>query len=183
MPKNKFTRGPRGVVCPKCQTDDWTHYRWRGQWKGWRCHECRRLRCVAWYAKNRDHEIAYHRERYRTNPGPYKALQMRLHALHPERPLFYRAKRRAKETGVPFALEMADILIPETCPVLGIPILSGVGHGYRNGNGPSLDRMNPALGYVPGNVCVISERANRIKNDGTVAEHRAIADWMEREGA
>ena len=28
--------------------------------------------------------------------------------------------------------------------------------------------------------CVISHRANSIKNNGTVEEHRKIADWMEK---
>jgi hypothetical protein len=44
---------------------------------------------------------------------------------------------------------------------------------------PSLDKINPELGYVPGNVAIISYRANRIKNNGTAEEHRLIADWMD----
>lgn len=35
-----------------------------------------------------------------------------------------------------------------------------------------------AEGYVPGNVEVISFRANRIKNNGTADEHERIAQWM-----
>lgn len=43
----------------------------------------------------------------------------------------------------------------------------------------SLDRIVPSLGYVPGNVAVISHRANRIKSDATADELRAVADWLD----
>lgn len=49
---------------------------------------------------------------------------------------------------------------------------------YRD-NSPSLDKLIPDLGYVKGNVAVISWRANRFKSDGTLEEIRMIADWME----
>ena len=48
---------------------------------------------------------------------------------------------------------------------------------------PSLDRLVPALGYVKGNVQVISWRANKLKGEGTAEDHRLIAEWMERNGA
>lgn len=35
---------------------------------------------------------------------------------------------------------------------------------------PTLDRIIPKLGYVPGNVIIVSARANRIRNDATVDE-------------
>ena len=34
--------------------------------------------------------------------------------------------------------------------------------------GPSLDRRDTSLGYVKGNVEIISRKANRMKNDGTL---------------
>lgn len=40
-----------------------------------------------------------------------------------------------------------------------------VGQGGHHPCSPSLDRRDPALGYVPGNVWVISNRANTMKND------------------
>jgi hypothetical protein len=42
-----------------------------------------------------------------------------------------------------------------------------------------VDRINPALGYVPGNIAVISWRANNLKRDAAAAELRRIADWMD----
>ncbi len=43
---------------------------------------------------------------------------------------------------------------------------------------PTLDRIDPRKGYIPGNVVVISYRANVIKGDGLPAEHRAIAKYI-----
>ena len=39
---------------------------------------------------------------------------------------------------------------------------------------PSLDRIVPELGYVKGNIRVISNRANHLKSDATLEEHRKI---------
>jgi hypothetical protein len=41
----------------------------------------------------------------------------------------------------------------------------------------SLDRRDNSLGYISGNVFIISLRANMLKSDGTPDEHRAIAKW------
>lgn len=82
--------------------------------------------------------------------------------------------------GVPFNLTAEDLVIPARCPILGIPIaVQQLGKRQPHDNSLSLDRIIPELGYVKGNVAVISQRANRIKNDGTAAELRAIAEWME----
>lgn len=71
-------------------------------------------------------------------------------------------RARAKKVGVSFDLTALDLIIPRVCPVLGIPITLG---GRGNPNGPSVDRIIPALGYVKGNVRVISFRANHLKSD------------------
>lgn len=42
---------------------------------------------------------------------------------------------------------------------------------------PSLDRIRGDLGYVPGNIIVISNRANRIKSDASIRELRDIASF------
>lgn len=41
-----------------------------------------------------------------------------------------------------------------------------------------MDRIIPELGYTKGNVVVISFRANRLKNDATYEELRALADYV-----
>ena len=88
------------------------------------------------------------------------------------------AKTRAAIAKVPFSLTADDIVIPHVCPALGIPLI--VGQEQATDNSPSLDRVLPLLGYVAGNVIVISNRANRIKNNATIPELRAIADFFEK---
>lgn len=95
----------------------------------------------------------------------------------PAQYLWEKARRRAKAAGLPFTIDKADVVIPEVCPVLGIPI---VVLSKTRDNSPNLDRRVGHLGYVPGNVAVISQRANRIKNDATLEELRAIVRWLER---
>lgn len=99
----------------------------------------------------------------------------------PERYMAAAARKRARTHGLPFALTAADIVIPSHCPVLGIELVRGV--GAAGPASPSLDKVVPALGYVPGNVQVISHRANVIKRDGTLEELEALADWMRRQVA
>lgn len=91
------------------------------------------------------------------------------------------AKARAKEKNVPFEIERGDIFVPEFCPVLGIRLAHSWGHGPKDET-PSLDRIKPSKGYVRGNIAVISNRANRMKSDGTAEEHERIAAWMRSQG-
>ena len=93
------------------------------------------------------------------------------------------ARRRAKRDGLPFDLTHEDITIPERCPALGIPLApSTAGRQGGDDASPSLDRLVPELGYVPGNVRVISRRANSIKQNAAPDELLAVAAWMETEG-
>lgn len=90
---------------------------------------------------------------------------------------FFGRRRDAEKSGIPFSITLEDLLpLPEHCPVLGIPLLFG-GLGGTN-NSPSIDRIVPSLGYVPGNVIVMSLKANRIKNDATLDELEAVANFV-----
>jgi hypothetical protein len=97
----------------------------------------------------------------------------------PEGKLFTAARVRAQDQGVPFGITVDDIVIPAKCPVLGLPLESGQG-GWTDAS-PSLDKIIPELGYVPGNIAVISWRANRLKSDGTLEELKAIVEWMNKQ--
>lgn len=90
------------------------------------------------------------------------------------------AKYRAKARLIPFTISPYDINIPTHCPVLGIPLFKSPS-GRRADNSPSLDRIRPELGYVPGNIRVISDRANRLKSDATLEESRLIYEYQLRE--
>ena len=80
--------------------------------------------------------------------------------------IWRRIKDTAKQRGLEFDLTEEDIIIPTHCPLLNIP-LDFNGSRY---NSPSLDRIDNTKGYVKGNVWVISELANRMKNGATIEQ-------------
>jgi hypothetical protein len=100
---------------------------------------------------------------------------------HPVRFMLESAKHRAKRKGVPFNLTEADIEIPTHCPALGVPLVTrerGDSTTFDYPYSPSLDRIRPELGYVRGNVVVISDLANRIKHTATADQIEAVAHWL-----
>ena len=86
--------------------------------------------------------------------------------------LITQARARAKKRGLPCTITKEDLVVPERCPTLRILLNQGdLQSAY------SLDRVRPSLGYVPGNVRVISFRANSIKRDATPEEIQGVADY------
>lgn len=94
---------------------------------------------------------------------------------NPELKMVYSARNRSKTHNVPCTIAATDIHIPKYCPVLGIELVMSNKVTVAT---PSLDRIIPELGYVPGNICVISYRANRIKNDASLSEVIAVAQYI-----
>lgn len=90
--------------------------------------------------------------------------------------LFMSAKHRAKKKGLPFEIDIDDIIIPETCPVLGIKLC--IDNRKTNGDSPSLDQKKAGLGYTKDNIQIISWRANKIKSDATIEEIEAVLAYM-----
>lgn len=90
---------------------------------------------------------------------------------------FTRKRQNAKQTGWEWDIVMSDLDWPTHCPILGLEL--DYFAECRMENSPSFDRIDNTKGYVQGNVQVISWRANRIKNDGTAAEHRRIAEYLD----
>lgn len=82
--------------------------------------------------------------------------------------LLYKAKLRAKEKGLEFTITRDDVHIPTHCPILGEPIQ--VRASTFNRWAPSLDRIDNSLGYIPGNVRIISWQANYVKGNMTVEQ-------------
>ena len=94
----------------------------------------------------------------------------------PEYQMWARAKRRAEVDGLPFDLDPTEINIPDCCPVFGWPL--EIGDGASQNTSPSLDKLDPAKGYVQGNVWVISHLANRIKNNATLEQLEAVTSAL-----
>jgi len=99
------------------------------------------------------------------------------HRDDPARSYCLAAKGRARRLGVAFDLTPEDIVFPDKCPVLGIPVFF-TSEGKRNDNTPSLDRIIPELGYTKNNVEMISWRANRLKNDAKLHELERLVRYM-----
>lgn len=119
-------------------------------------------------------------QRYYNNNNPTIAAARSLRNQDAPKRMFIRVKSRAKTNGVAFNLEPSDIVIPERCPVLGIPIVQNHGRRGYFQDSPSLDRIVPSLGYTKGNVRVISQRANQLKSDANLEEMRLVLSDMER---
>lgn len=94
--------------------------------------------------------------------------------------LYLAVRSGAKRRGIAFSILEHEVPWTNTCPVLGVPI-GPRARGRPTDDSASIDRADNSLGYVPGNVFVVSYRANRIKNDATVAElERIVAFYREK---
>jgi hypothetical protein len=125
--------------------------------------------------KNKANGLASHcKECQRSNLALYNRRVVR-RTTYEER-FLTKVRLRALKLGIPFDLTPVDICIPKRCPVLGIPLIRDATMINREQT-PSLDKIKPELGYVCGNVVVISWLANRIRNNGTWDQHQKIADF------
>lgn len=133
--------------------------------------------CKECINSNRDSEANKLRCReYYSNRGREATIQYKSNNI--QKYLYQSAKARAKQRGEEFSIELGDIIVPEVCPILGIPLKYN--RGVKQDNSYSLDRIDSSKGYIKGNIWVISLRANRIKNDSTVEELRLIANKVEQ---
>ena len=87
-------------------------------------------------------------------------------------------KKRAKQRNLKFNLHLNYLLtiLPKgmICPILKIPMNIGL----NNQNSLSFDRINNNLGYIEGNIALISKKANSIKHTATSQEILAVANWL-----
>lgn len=94
------------------------------------------------------------------------------------RRLWGKSKKRAKSDGIEFTLSPDDIVVPTHCPVMGCELRFEKGISDHQ---PSLDRVDNSLGYVPGNVRVISWRANYLKKNLTLEQMELMLAYMKNE--
>lgn len=113
----------------------------------------------------KEHNKQKRLEKYRSNPEQDMAKQKEWKINNIERYLVQSARNRAKKYSLPFDITHEDVVVPEFCPYLGIKLMP-----FSDWSSPSLDKIVPELGYVKGNIQVISTKANTMKNNATQDE-------------
>jgi len=92
------------------------------------------------------------------------------------------ARQRSREKSLPFDIVHTDLPEPTHCPALGIELdyrrNKGLGQKGRHDGSAELDRTIPEKGYVKGNINVLSARANKLKNNGTIEEFEKILAYL-----
>lgn len=134
-----------------------------------------------YWNKNRERLNKERNAKRKADKGKYRKQQNDWDRTNPERKIFTAAKARAKKYALEFTITLTDITpFPTHCPVLGIELRKGTWsddpYSY------SIDRIDNSKGYVPGNIAIISRRANVLKRDGSLAEIKAIVAWLEKQG-
>jgi len=131
-------------------------------------------KAAEWFVNNPERTKEIRREAWHRNKDRWRQEEkFRINRL------LVTTRSRAKRKGIEHTITVDDISIPEYCPILGVKI-EWTPEGKAGPNNPSIDRIDPTKGYTPDNICVVSVRANTIKNDGTLEEHRKIVEFLEK---
>ena len=142
--------------------------------KGGACRECNLIKASENREQNREQYNKYCREKKKEHYSTEKRRESYKKNIHQE--MFYSAKTRANNKKISFTISKEDVIIPDKCPVFGITLDS-----RDRLHAPTLDRIINDLGYVKGNIKVISAKANRLKNNGTIEEFEKILKYMKNE--
>lgn len=160
------------------------------------CKECRRRKDRERYQqlredntfmeKHREHSRKY-KEKHKDRVDAYNAeyrmrpeVCERRREWHQERQVIksledkfkeivHKCQYRAKEKLVPCTITWEDVksVYTDICPILNMPLNWDSSSEGRTENTPSIDRIIPELGYVPGNIKIISNLANMMKSYAT----------------
>ena len=107
-----------------------------------------------------------------------KEARQNNHRRDPRKVMLSHARIRAKRDNLLFNIDASDIIVPEKCPLLGIPLQ--VSTGKVGPGSPTIDKIIPNKGYIKGNVMVISHRANLAKSDLSLQELELLIGNLKR---
>jgi hypothetical protein len=119
---------------------------------------------ASWVEKNKLRQKELRLKKKEENPEKYKqylADKKKYREENKQKYMFLSSRSRARYANIPYNLTEDDIIIPEYCPILGMKL--EFVERNNNLNSPSIDKIIPELGYVKGNVRVISRKANMMK--------------------
>lgn len=165
---------PIKLKCSSCQEykspDEFyisTKYPKRG--REYRCKKCAKERSLAYHYENQEALLTkwkINRDNLtREQKEEIAAKNREWHKKDVRMRLLTRVKERSKRHNMVCDITIEDIVIPEKCPLLGIPFAYGSKHDRWHSY--SLDRIDNSLGYVKGNVQVISYLANTMKSQAS----------------
>lgn len=144
-----------------------------------RCKYCTNIINTAYRRKYKDKTNANNRKQYHKHKERFRATNLKYERkrrklakegnkiIHAEI-LLKQIKARAKRKNLPINIDITDIIIPDVCPILGIPLVMSDKSSLPAS--ASVDRIIPEKGYIKGNVLVISLKANLIKTNATPSE-------------
>jgi hypothetical protein len=144
-----------------------------------KCRECFRSYNRKRYANNAERIKAQVKEYRINNPEKVSANKRRYYIENLPLMMLKSAQIRAKQEGILCTITIDDIVIPEYCPKLGTALHPS--SRRSRDETPSWYKIDPDQGYVPGNVQVISNKANTMKSNANRKELKAFADWVYRE--
>ena len=88
-----------------------------------------------------------------------------------------KARARKRDLEHTLTLEELNSLFPQdmVCPVFGFTMQ----WGNPKWSSPSLDRIDSTKGYTLDNCQIISNKANKLKNDATLQELKDLVNYLE----
>ena len=136
-----------------------------------------------YYQDNKEKRVASSKKYRQDNKEKIAESVKKYRQDNKEKVVVRSTKTRANKNNIPFDIDEDYIkkIWPKhnRCPIFKIKLEQS--NLYAGDQSPSLDRIIPKLGYVKGNVQIMSNKANRIKNNATFEELIIIGKYYERQ--
>jgi hypothetical protein len=143
--------------------------------------ESHRERQRAYKARHKERLAEANRQRAKSlraaDPAGVRAADRAAYARNKRVRLIKSIRSRAAKNGISFDIEVSDLVWPTHCPILGMKLDYEASFPPPD-NGVSVDRIIPSLGYVRGNVQVVSWLANRMKSNATPEQMLSFARYV-----
>lgn len=170
---------PTGVPAPP---DEFTHLGTKNAWYHRHKHEVssKAKQFRKEYPELAKEQDRVYREKYPETVKRCSKNYKRKHKQKPHSPQYMmlaNARARAKRENYPCSITMKDIIFPKFCPITNLELRFNKGKTAEDSY--TLDKIIPELGYVPGNIRVISRKANRWKDNMTRENIQTLLDYID----